>query len=128
VTVSRSNYLWVAVVLLVLVCLAFAAPPVLSQEPPPNYAGPVYRAGFTGALTSAGLRIDTILLDGPATRAGLQPGDVIVQIEGNGVSGDHECLRHLDSTTRHVRLVVRNYETGTLALVTLDLAPPVVKF
>lgn len=43
--------------------------------------------GITSSQSEEGLRIDTVMADSPAQTAGLEPGDVIVAVDGQSIAG-----------------------------------------
>jgi hypothetical protein len=75
-----------------------AARPAPAQQPPPLQAG---RRGSIGARgrslpDAAGLVLTGVMPGGPADRAGLRPGDIIVAVDGRRVYGAREMREFID--------------------------------
>ncbi|MFO0695755.1 MAG: trypsin-like peptidase domain-containing protein [Polyangiales bacterium] len=70
-----------------------------------------------------GALINEVVADGPAGRAGIRPGDVIVAIEGQRVADGHELLRNLLRRGVGQRLrvdVLRERRTQTIEITTAE--------
>ncbi|HSI73002.1 MAG TPA: S41 family peptidase [Fimbriimonas sp.] len=102
--------------------------------------------GISAQSTPDGLTIVRVIKDAPAERAGLLPGDVIVEVDGKpaegtkGIAGEEgtkvkikikrpdgttkelEIARHKFSTIRKEELVWIDKETARLAVYTFDLS------
>lgn len=80
------------------------------------------RLGFTGsAIHGYGIRINSVVYGMPAQQAGLEPGDVIVRMNGRAISCLHDYEHELNQSVWYrggwVSLVVRNvrYDMGLSA-------------
>ncbi|MGH2685703.1 MAG: S1C family serine protease, partial [Actinomycetota bacterium] len=97
-------------------------PPVLGVSTLP--VNP-FVAANEGLAVDGGLLVESVLEDGPAQRAGIRPGDVIVRLDGQTILDNDELqtelLRHEPGDSVDVD-IVRGTEELTLA-VTLGVRP-----
>jgi serine protease Do len=79
--------------------LSLSAGKTAALEPPKSEAAGVSnRLGISvRAALPAGVKVVAIELDGPAGEAGLQIGDVILQVNGEAVSSDADLVRLADA-------------------------------
>jgi S1-C subfamily serine protease len=75
----------------------------------------------TGLTQDAGVRVVEVQAATPAHRAGLVPGDVIVGLDSEVVTGIDDIARILDGTRIDKRLVIRILRDGRLE--TLEIVP-----
>jgi S1-C subfamily serine protease len=88
----------------------------------------MYRLGAFGTFMLQGLRVEAVVPGSPAAlQAGLEPGDVIVGINGRPVRNQTEFVGVLNNSGGHLRLLIRNVRDGELltACVRLDQWPRV---
>jgi serine protease Do len=81
---------------------------VTGRTPPPGLGGRILREdiGMTVRAGSGGLRISVVERDGPAARAGLESGDVLLGVNGSRV-------RNLEDVDR---ILQRDYDRSTLVM------------
>ncbi|HEX2679485.1 MAG TPA: trypsin-like peptidase domain-containing protein, partial [Polyangiales bacterium] len=90
---------------------------VAFQELTPELAAQFGVTGTGGAL------VTSLLAGGPADKAGIQPGDVIVTVDGKAISESRDLLRQIlaKKIGSGVKLgVVRNKQVLALTLVTIE--------
>jgi len=75
----------------------------------------------TGLTQAAGVRVVEVQPESPAHTGGLEPGDVIVGLDKDTVTGIDDIARLLDGTRINTRIAVRILREGKL--VTLDIVP-----
>ena len=75
----------------------------------------------TGLTQDAGVRVVEVQPGSPAHAGGLEPGDVIVGLDRDTVTGIDDIARLLDGTRIHKGVAVRILRDGVL--VTLDIVP-----
>jgi S1-C subfamily serine protease len=74
-----------------------------------------------GLAQGAGVRVVEVQTGSPAASAGMQPGDVIVGIDGESVTGIDDIARVLDGSKIDKRVSARVLRDG--AIVTLSIVP-----
>jgi S1-C subfamily serine protease len=74
-----------------------------------------------GLTQEAGVRVVEVQAGGPAAAAGLEPGDVILGIDGETVTGIDDIARVLDGSKIDKRVSARVLRDG--AIVTLSIVP-----
>ena len=74
-----------------------------------------------GLAQEAGVRVVEVQTGSPAASAGMQPGDVIVGIDGESVTGIDDIARVLDGSKIDKRVSARVLRDG--AIVTLSIVP-----
>ena len=88
-------------------------PPVVPTEP---------RLGFYGHMEYGfGMMVDQVLWGTPASRVGLEPGDVIVRINHRRIRTDHDYYQALATSGPYCRLLVRDVRGRGLIAVTAYL-------
>ena len=75
----------------------------------------------TGLSQAAGVRVVEVQSGSPAHQAGLAPGDVIVGLDGDAVTGIDDIARVLDGTRIDKHVSMKILREGRLA--TLDIVP-----
>lgn len=78
-------------------------------------------------VTVAGLLVSSVAEDGPAARAGLWVGDVIVSVGGQPVASIEALRDRLGSEAMGARLVLKVARGGVATELTLDVAPRPVR-
>lgn len=94
-----------------------------------------YRIGVLGTTLEDGFVIDTVAPGGPADRAGLEPGDVLVAIEGerfDGASGEEvfDALLNVVDTSHGaaIHLVLKRGDAEVEAQMVAERLPPFFAF
>jgi serine protease Do len=94
-------------------------------SPPVSDAG-LERLGVRAeALKSGGrlvLRVTEVLADRPAQRAGIEPGDVILGVDGQGMNSLEEFRRLIERAGATAKLAVLDHRSGQQAIVPVALA------
>jgi len=111
-----------------------AAPPHSHAAPPPaptlrfapsqpHIAPPhQYRLGLYGHMAyGRGMVVDSVPWGTPASRTGLEPGDVIVRINGRWIQSDHDYFQALRYCGGVCRLLVQDVRGRGLIPVTVYL-------
>lgn len=62
-------------------------PPAINHSQAQDLKGTFYGVGVQVGMTAAGLAIGAVVVNSPADRAGIQPNDVITEIDGRSVLG-----------------------------------------
>jgi S1-C subfamily serine protease len=75
----------------------------------------------TGLTQASGVRVVEVLPGSPAQAGGLEPGDVIVALDKDVVTGIDDIARVLDGTRIDKRVAVRILRDGRLD--TIDIVP-----
>jgi len=125
--VGVASVLWVAAMVSPGASLAAAASAALdaSQFKTPQTAQttrlplaghPIARQGFLGIRTTQDaqgrLTVSAIAPNSPAARAGLRPGDVVVSIDGRGVSSPEELRRLIESKSQGKTIAISVQRDG----------------
>ncbi len=88
-------------------------PPVVPTQP---------RLGFYGHMEYGwGMMVDRVLWGTPASRVGLEPGDVIVRINNRRIRTDYDYYQALQTSGPYCRLLVRDVRGRGLVWVTAYL-------
>jgi S1-C subfamily serine protease len=100
-----------------LASLSVASAPVQAQATyvvPDPYVVPAapYRLGFDGAFTGYGMLVQRVHYGSIAQQIGLEPGDVILAINGRRIFSYHHYLNLLARSGGYVTLTVRDVRTG----------------
>lgn len=88
------------------------APPIVVTSAMPVH-GP-YRLGFRGVDVGWGVEIVSLDYGGTAAQLGLEPGDVIVELNGRRVMNINDYHAIMARSGGFVQLVVRDHRTGTI--------------
>lgn len=75
-----------------------------------------------GLTQSAGVRVVDVQIDSPASAAGLEPGDVILSLDQDAVTGIDDIARILDGAKIGQRVAVRILRQAS-KIMTLDIVP-----
>jgi S1-C subfamily serine protease len=67
---------------------------------------------LAGVVQASAVRVHEAIADGPAARAGVRPGDIIVAINGEPVTGLDDIARVLDHTWIGRKATVSVLRTG----------------
>lgn len=116
----------VAVVLLAIAVLAAGASTVYAERAESRLMPPVVprqpRLGFYGHMEYGwGMMVDRVRWGTPASRVGLEPGDVIVRINDRRIRTDYDYYRALQTSGPYCRLLVRDVRGRGLVRVTAYL-------
>ncbi len=97
--------------------------PTLRYQPQPHIAPPHQpRLGLYGHMRYGdGMVVDSVPWGTPASRTGLEPGDVIVRINGRRICSDHDYFQALRWSGPTCRLLVRDVRGRGLIPVTVYL-------
>ncbi len=98
-----------------------AAPPATPPATPPSRMS----LGISAESVSLGLRtalkVTRVTADSPAQKAGLEPGDVIVEADGTPITGPEELISVVRKSGPTLELTVRDSRTGRDTPVTVAL-------
>jgi S1-C subfamily serine protease len=91
----------------------------LRLYPGPSYPGPSIpetpQLGIYGHFEwSYGMVVDDVLWGTPASRMGLEPGDVILAVNGCTLRSEYDYFRALRYGGNYARLVIQDVRTGTV--------------
>lgn len=118
----------VALVLVAIAVLGMAASTVQAQQPEaglrliPPVVPTQPRLGFYGHMEYGfGMMVDRVFWGTPASRAGLEPGDVIVRINNRRIRTDYDYYQALSASGPYCRLLVRDVRGRGLVSVTAYL-------
>ncbi len=92
----------------------------VSVQPTPL---PAFAYSAQGQTQKAGLLVIDLTPGGPAARAGLIPGDILVELGGTPLKGTRALLRALTDRTAGERVPVRILRAGQWQEVEAELAP-----
>jgi len=81
-----------------------------------------YPVGMLGKFTPDGMLIQKVLAETPATRGGLQSGDLILKVDGRLITNQDDFIAVINSSGGQVVLVVKKGSDGRITRVGLDLA------
>jgi S1-C subfamily serine protease len=94
---------------------------VLSLHATAEAQTPKYSLGAFGKYTPDGMLIQQVTPGSPLDRVGLRPGDVIVKMDGQFITGQVDLAAVLDSCGGSLALAVRKNGTGRCVRITADL-------
>jgi S1-C subfamily serine protease len=102
-----------------------ATPPAAPPTSPPTAAPSRMSLGISAESVSLGLRtalkVTRVTADSPAQKAGLEPGDVIVEADGTPITGPEELISVVRKSGPTLELTVRDSRTGRDTPVTVSL-------
>jgi S1-C subfamily serine protease len=85
-----------------------------------------FRLGVNFSIRPEGARIDAVLPGSAAARAGLAPGDLIVNINGRRIRTEKDYEAALEKSFGYLEMIVRSAATGSAERVAVDLLGPAV--
>ena len=102
-----------------------ASSPAAPPATPPTSAPVGMSLGISAESVSLGLRtalkVTRVTADSPAQKAGLEPGDVIVEADGTPITGPEELISVVRKSGPTLELTVRDSRTGRDTPVTVAL-------
>ena len=105
--------------------IGFAVPSEIVAASLPNLRlGKAVSRAFLGVRlndTEEGVRVDSVLPEGPAARAGLQPGDLIASVDGHVVGSTEMLYSYLDTLTGSSKITATFYRDQELLLRDIQL-------
>ena len=81
-----------------------------------------YPVGMLGKFTPDGMLIQKVLANTPASKGGLQNGDLILKVDGRLITNQDDFVAVINSSGGQVVLVVKKGSDGRIVRIGLDLA------
>ena len=99
-----------------------------TAQPPYTRVAPGYTLGVSGFHSNGGFRIDSVVEGSVAQQVGLEPGDVILRINGQSVATQSGWVQAINNSGGQVQLAVRNVRDGGIVMLDANLggSPPIL--